>query len=377
MSSKKNIPVIAAAVAAVVIGGGAMIYFSSNMKKDASIDPTAAAEQMANIAPTAGEEAQPADNNASAKADVNADEQKQIDAAFADAGTIDGVKVEPGNPVVARVNGQDITRVDVFRFIQMMPGNLQQLPPSTIYPLAVDQVINTRVVEAKADAAALEADPEVQKQLDMAKEQIIRGIFVQRELEKQITDADVKKAYDDFVARTPDVEEIKARHILVEDEAKAKDIITKLESGEDFAKLAKENSKDPGNKDEGGDLGWFAKQDMVPEFAEAAFKLGKGEITKTPVKTQFGYHVVKLDDKRTKPKPSFEDMKQSLRTELSRQKLEAMVQDWREAAKIERFDVNGNPIKEEAPKADTGKPEGDVAPAAGATGTDAAPAKAE
>jgi len=356
MSENKNIPILAGFAALVVLGGGAMVYFSNDMTKDVVNDETAAAEAMAEIAPTAGE---PAKQDEQAATDVDAQEQQQVDAAFRDAGTIEGVKVEPGNPVVARVNGEDVTRVDVFRFIQMMPGNLQQLPPSAIYPLAVDQVINTRVVEKKADTAGLENDPEVKKQLDMAKEQIIRGVFVQRELEKQISDADVKKAYDEFVANTPDVEEVKARHILVDSEALAKEIITKLEGGEDFAKLARENSKDPGNKDEGGDLGWFTQQQMVPEFGDAAFALAKGEMSKTPVKTQFGYHIIKVEDKRTQPKPSFEEMKQSLRTDLSRQRLESMVQEWRKEAKVERFDVNGNPIPV------SGQTEGTVAPAAG------------
>lgn len=359
--SKNKMPVIIGAVAFLAVAGGAMFYFSKNMTKDEVA--TAASEQMP-AAAGGGETASGANNTG----EPPATSEEQAEAAKAASGF--GVEVKPGNPVVAKVDGQDVTRVDVFRYIKMMPANVQQLPPTALYPLALDQVINTRIVQNKAEEAKLENDPEVEQQMSMARQQIIRSVYVQRALEKQISESDMKAKYDEQIGKMPAVEEVKAAHILVDSEDKAKDIIAKLQEGGDFAKLASENSGDPGNKDKGGDLGWFAKGDMVPEFSEAAFNLGKGDISKEPVKTQFGWHVIKLEDKRDRPKPTYESVKNEIRTELSRAKLEAMLDDWRKVARIEKFDINGDPVKEQP----------DVAPAAGevpAPGSESTPPAAQ
>lgn len=351
---KNNMPVVVGVVALLAVAGGAAFFFSKNMTKDgASAPASASAPAVAATTTAAGEPA------------VTAEEERE--ATENAKSNFDGIEVKPGNPVVAKVDGNDITRVDVYRFIKLMPANIQQLPPQAIYPLALEQVINTRLVQNKAEAAGLESDPDVQEQLSMAKQQIIRSVYVQRELEKTISDAAIKAKYQDAIGKSAAVEELKASHILVESEAAAKDIIAKLEAGGDFAKLAAENSGDPGNKDKGGDLGWFSKADMVPAFSEGAFKLGKGEITKTPIKTQFGWHVVKATDKRERPKPTLEETRPMIEAELRREKLETLLDGWRQTAKIEKYDINGNP--EKAPE---------VAPAAGEEpAQDAAPAVAE
>jgi len=360
--SKNNMPIIAGVVALLLVGGGAAFYFSNNMTKN-DAPAVADATQEAPADATSAATAPSAANNTGEPAPTEA-ETKEAETA---AASFQGVEVKPGNPIVAKVDGQDITRVDVFRYIKMMPANVQQLPPQAVYPIALDQVINTRLVQNKAEAAGLENDPEVQQQLSMAKQQIVRTVYVQRAVDKEISESDLKKKYDEMVGKTPTIEEVKASHILVDSEAKAKELIAKIEGGEDFAKLAKENSKDPGNKDQGGDLGYFAKADMVPEFSEAAFALNKGQISKTPVKTQFGWHVVKVEDKRARPKPSFEETKQMIQAEVRREKLESMLEEWKSTAKVERFDINGDAVKE---------PE--VAPAAGeeaAPAPEAAPAE--
>lgn len=341
---KSNLPVVIGIFALLVVLGGGAYYFTKNMKKDT---PAIAALNTDTDGAKTAESGEPA---------ITPEEADEVSKAVAaDGTTYDGVTPKEGNPVVAKVDGRDITRVDVFRYIKMLPENVQQLPPPAIYPMAVEQVINTRIVQNKAEDAGLENDPEVQQQLNLAKQQIIRSVYVQRAVDKAISDAELKKVYDEKIGELPDVEEIQASHILVPDEAKAKEIIAKLEEGGDFAKLAAENSSDPGNKDKGGDLGWFSKQDMVPEFADAAFKLGKGEISKTPIKTQFGFHVVKVVDKRARAKPTFAEVKPMLKVEASREKLEGLLADWRKTAKVETFDINGDPVKK-APE---------VAPAAG------------
>lgn len=361
-SGNSKMPMILAIVLVLAIAGGAMAYFSKNMKNERAAPAqtaeadNAAGTDVAEETPATGDEAQTASGT-----DAAASDEDSSAAAEAAGGTINGVEVEEGNPVVARVDGKDITRVDVYNYIKMMPANIQQLPPAAIYPIALEQVINTRLVQNKAEEAGLESDPEVKKQMNLAEQQIIRSVYVQREVEKEISENDLRKAYDDAVARMGDLKEMKASHILVDSEAKAKDIISKLDAGEDFAKLARENSADPSNKENGGDLGWFTKQDMVPEFADAVFQMNKGQYTKAPIQTQFGYHVVKVDDLRDRPKPSYDELKPMLKVEVQRQKLEQMLDNWKQNANIEKFDINGKPVAaNDTPTAAT-----DVMPAAG------------
>jgi peptidyl-prolyl cis-trans isomerase C len=151
-----------------------------------------------------------------------------------------------------------------------------------------------------------------------------------------VTDEAMHKVYDDAVKQMPPEQEVHARHILVATEDEAKDIEAQLKKGADFATLAKEKSKDPGAAD-GGDLGYFTKDQMVPEFAEAAFKLDKGQIS-DPVKTQFGWHIIEVEDKRIKPTPTFDEVKSQLETYVEHRAQADLVQKLRSAANIERLD---------------------------------------
>ncbi len=340
--AKNNTPIIIGVVALLIAAAAGAFLVTKNMTKDA---PAVTAENT----PAAGEASETtASSSISGEPAPTPAEEAEAEQA---AGQIGGKEVKKGNPVVASVDGKDITRVDVFRYIKMMPANVQQLPPQAVYPLALEQVINTRLVQNKAEASGLENDPEVQQQLAMAKQQIVRSIYVQRAVDKEISESDLKKEYDDKIGQVPDAQEIKASHILVGDKITAEQMIAKLNAGQDFAKLAAENSNDPGNKNNGGDLGWFSKEAMVPDFAEPVFKMKKGEVSKTPIETQFGWHVVKVEDIRTKEKPKFEDVKPQIQVELRRQKLEKMLDDWKAAAKIEKFDINGDPVQDVAPAA--------------------------
>ena len=150
------------------------------------------------------------------------------------------------------------------------------------------------------------------------------------------------------------VEEIHARHILVPDEAKAKEIIKKLDGGAEFKDLAKESSDGP-TAANGGDLGYFAKSEMVPEFAEAAFALQPGTYTKEPVKTQFGWHVIKVEEKRQRPEPQFEAVKPQLEAQIRREKLNTMLEQWQKEASIKKFDINGEPAGAETKQPETKK----------------------
>lgn len=267
------------------------------------------------------------------------------------------------DPVVAKINGKPVYRTDVMDFIKTLPPQMQQADPKAIFPMALEQVISGKIVDEKAAAANLDNDPAVLKRMAMAKTQIIRAVYAENAIDKGFSQDLVKKTYDDIIKGMPKVEEVHARHILVDDEAKAKDIISKLAGGAKFEDLAKEFSKDKSNSATGGDLGYFAQTDMVKEFSEAAFALKANEFTKTPVKTQFGFHVIQSLDKRERPAPKFEDVKTQVEGQVRRDILEKLVAEWNKSATVEKFDFDGKPVV-------AAKPEATPAPA-----TDAKPAE--
>lgn len=271
-----------------------------------------------------------------AKQDKGADGSKT--AAGAETG------IEPGNPVVAKVGGQDITRLEVVNIMQKMPENIRQLPIQNVYPMALEQIINAKIIEEKVATVDLENDETVQARLQAAKEQIVRSVFLEQQVDKKMSEERLKKAYAEYQKDFPKVEEVRARHILVPDEEKAKELLKRLQGGESFEKLAKENSQD-GTAAQGGDLGYFTLQDVVPAFGEAAFALKPGELAKEPVKSQYGYHIVKVEDKRIRPVPPYEELKPSLEQQVRRTVLSEVLEDWRDKTKIERFDINGKPIE--------------------------------
>lgn len=259
-----------------------------------------------------------------------------------------GPTLKEGDPVVAKVDGQDIKRSDVFGFINTLPEQVKQMPVDQLFPMAQENVINERIVKAKVDKAKLESDPEVVKLLAESRQQVIRNVYISRELAKYVTDADVKKAYEKAVAQMPK-EEVHARHILVKDEATAKDIIKQLDGGAKFEDLAKQSTDGP-TAANGGDLGFFTKDRMVPEFADAAFKLKPGTYSKEPVKSQFGWHVIKVEEKRPVTPPKFDEVKAQLEPQVRQEKLASLLEKWQKEAGVKKFDVNGDPVKAEPKK---------------------------
>lgn len=264
------------------------------------------------------------------------------------------------NPVLAIVDGKEIRRQDVVKLVNSMPPQMQQIPIEQLFPLALEQTISNSLIDKKAKASGLSNDPDIKKQLAQAKEQLIRSKFIENAVNERLTDERLKESYDGYVAGFPELQEVKAAHILVEDEKKAKEIISKLNKGEDFATLAKENSQD-GSAENGGDLGYFSENEVVPEFAAAAFSLDSGSYTKTPVKTQFGFHVIRVDEKRKRPPAPFEQVQQFLAQELQRTIVDEVLNEWKSAANIERFDINGNPLPQQtAPAAGDAPAEADA-----------------
>lgn len=254
------------------------------------------------------------------------------------------VKIKEGNPVVAVVDSEEIKREEVMAFIAKLPDQLRALPLETTFPLALEEVVADRVVTKRVEDSKITEDPEVVKLVEQAQSQIVRSVYLEREIKKALTEEKLREEYKRLVSDVDDIEETKASHILLEDEATAKEVIAKLDGGADFAELAKEYSTGPTGQN-GGDLGYFAKNQMVPEFANAAFALKVGAVSKEPVKTQFGYHVIKVEDRRVAPRPSFEEVKAQIQQKLSKDVAIELLTDWKEEADVEKFDINGEPVE--------------------------------
>ncbi len=264
------------------------------------------------------------------------------------------IDIKPGNPVVAKLGNQEIKRLDIFNFMQTLPPQTRQLPLDQLFPAALDQVINERVITNKAKDVNLDDDPEVRKQLALAKAQIVRSVYLQNEVNKRVTEERLKQAYEAYIKSFPKVEEVRASHILMDDEKTAQAVLKQVKDGGDFAVLANEYSKDA-TKENGGDLGYFLQSDVVPEFGAAAFTAEPGSVVPELVKSQFGYHIIKVEDKRIRPPAEFEAAKPFLEAQLRRLFLDQVVKDWRAKAGVERFDINGESLEPTA---------GDESPAA-------------
>ncbi len=237
------------------------------------------------------------------------------------------------DPVVARVNGEEIHQSNVMELAQSLPPQYQaQL--GQIFPRLVQRAIDFKLVGAAGKAAGLADDPEVKARLAKAKVEIIREVYFERLIHARVTEDALRKGYEEFLATTTRAQEHHARHIPLETEVAAREIIAKLDAGADFAALAKEHSTGP-SASQGGDLGYFAAGQMVPEFAEATAALEPGSYSKEPTKTQFGWHVIKLEDRRDTAPPSFAEREEQLCQELSRAAAEAVLKELRTQADIE------------------------------------------
>lgn len=256
------------------------------------------------------------------------------------------VEIKEGNPVVAKVNSEEIKRSEVMEFISKLPDQLKALPLQTTFPLALEEVVADRVVKKRIAQSKINDDPEVQELVQQAQTQIVRSVYLEREIKKALTEDKLREEYDRLISDIDDVKETKARHILLEEEAIAKEVIQKLKDGADFSALAQEYSTGPTGQN-GGDLGYFAKSQMVPEFADAAFDLKVGEFSADPVKTQFGYHVILAEDRRNVPKPSFEEVKPQIEQKLSKDVAVQLLSDWKQQADVQKFDINGEPVTAE------------------------------
>jgi peptidyl-prolyl cis-trans isomerase C len=249
------------------------------------------------------------------------------------------------DPVLATVNGQSIHVSDLKAAVETLPPQARQMPPQQLYPLVLDQLVDAQALLVEARKIGLDKDPDVQRSMQMAEDRTLASAMLNKLVRPQVTDEAVRARYDQEFANKPGETEVHARHILVGDEATAKKIIAELKKGADFAALSKQYSKDPGASAQGGDLGFFKKGDMVPEFAEAAFALKDDQVTPVPVKTQFGWHVIQTLEHRTTQPPTFEQERDELRQEMAQAAVQKEVAQARSEVTVERFKLDLEPVR--------------------------------
>lgn len=234
---------------------------------------------------------------------------------------------------VGSVNGEPMYLDEVMQLTEQLPDEYRRQPLESYYPNLVAEIANTKLGAKAATDANLQDNELVQDAIRIATERILAEAYFATEMRKMVTDEEIQSAYDRFIADSDSREEISARHILVNEKQEAVDLIAKLKDGADFATLAQEFSTGPSGP-KGGDLGYFGRGQMVPDFEVAAFDLEIGTFTAEPVQTQFGWHVIKLEDKRTQPAPSLEEMRSQIAQGLSQQALARLIEELRKDADI-------------------------------------------
>lgn len=234
------------------------------------------------------------------------------------AGNVASFAAEPGD-VVAKVGNSEITEADIAYAAQDLGSDLQRFPPAQWRSILLDVLVDMKLLAQAAKAEQLDQDEDFKRQMEFLRLKALRNAYLSKKVDDAIEDADLQAAYDEEYSDYVGDEEVNASHILVKEEDEAKAIIKQLDEGADFAELAKEKSTGPSGPN-GGSLGFFTKGQMVPPFEEAAFALESGDFTKEPVQTQFGWHVIKVDDKRVQEKPSLEDVSAELRQGLIRER---------------------------------------------------------
>lgn len=263
------------------------------------------------------------------------------------------------DPIVAVVNGTEIRMHEIGFAYQSLPDEYKQMPEQALFEPLLDQVVNRYLVVQAARAEGFDKIPEVSDQVNFVADSALRDSYLFKKIEEAQNPEALKTLYEAELAKIPEGEEVSARHILVKTEDEAKAVKARADAGEDFAGLASEISTGP-SKENGGDLGYFVKERMVPEFAETAFAMQPGQIS-DPVKTQFGWHVIKVEDRRAAQPPAMEEMEEQLKQQVARTTINDYLKELREAAEIKI--TLPNPKDPAADSKNTGEP-AETAPAA-------------
>ena len=244
--------------------------------------------------------------------------------------------VRAEDKVLAKVNGSEIRQSDLALAEEELGPSLAQMDPATKDENVLSFLIDMKIVSRAAEDKKVQDSDDFKKRLAFTRNRLLMDSLLASEGKAATNDESMKKVYEEASKQISGEEEVHARHILVETEDEAKAVKAELDKGGDFAELAKKKSKDPGASD-GGDLGFFTKDQMVPEFSQVAFSLEPGKIS-DPVKSQFGWHIIKVEEKRKRKAPDFDQVKAQIETYVTRKAQAEYVSKLREAAKIERMD---------------------------------------
>jgi len=273
------------------------------------------------------------------------------------------------DPVVAVVDGKKFTYSQIMEEKSSLPKQYQSIPEDKIFPVLLNQAVDAYLINKAAQASGEAEKPEVKQAIAKATEGLIAQAYLLGKVKGTITDASVQVKYDEVIKNFPQEKEVHLRHILVDSKDTALSVIKALKNGSDFKKLAQAKSKD-GTAKEGGELGYFRKSQLPQELADVAFSLKPGSYSQEPIKTDFGWHVLKVEDVRDAKPPKFEEVKDELKNLMTQEALVALVKDLRSKSKIEFFDKEGKPMPLEPEKkkeAATPAPAAPAVPAAPAT----------
>ncbi|MEO4000585.1 peptidylprolyl isomerase [Mesorhizobium sp. CAU 1732] len=250
---------------------------------------------------------------------------------------IAGMASAQDDAVVATINGQPVTESDLTMAITDLDQQFAQLPEEQRRAAALSAIVEIRLLSALSEEKGLGDDENFKKRMELLRQRALHSAYIEDEIASTVTDEAVRARYDEEIAKAPAGEEVRARHIIVKTKEEADAIIAELDGGGDFEAIAKEKSTD-GAAAQGGDLGYFAQGQMVPAFEQAAFAMEVGSYSKEPVETQFGWHVIKLEDKRSKQPPAFEQVSEQIRSLLLRETYFETVSKLREEADVEVTD---------------------------------------
>lgn len=237
---------------------------------------------------------------------------------------------------LATVNGRPITQSDVDYAKTGIADTLSRVPAEQHDDMVLSMLIDLEVLASAGEAAGYASSPDFEQRMEAVRRQMLQNMYMETIVEEQLTDEAVRARFEVEVQRAGPREQVSASHILVPTEERARELIAELDGGGDFAALAEENSTDPGSKARGGSLGFFGQGQMVPEFEAAAFALEPGSYTAEPVQSQFGFHIIRVDEKRTEPLPSFEEVANQIREIMAREVFVAELNRLKEAADIVR-----------------------------------------
>jgi peptidyl-prolyl cis-trans isomerase C len=259
------------------------------------------------------------------------------------------------DPVVGSVEGHLIYLSELGEASKTLPDNLRGLPFDTLYPVLLDRMIDHQALVIMARRKGLEQSKQLQHEIQLATERILEGAYLGEVAAPQVTEQAIQTRYNRQYANRPATEEVRARHILVTTEAEARKVIDDLKHGADFATIARVISKDPDGA-KGGDLGFFRREQVWPGFADVAFSLQPGQIAPDPIKNEFGWHVIKVEERRLVAPPGYSEVHDQLRQELLAVAVQQAIENARGQLAIHRFNLDGSEL-------DTGPRLGSASPA--------------